>query len=340
VRICVISTTVMTCPPPGYSGLEMLAWQQADRLAHRKHQVTLIAPHGSSPPKDVELHGTTVGEPEQQAYSGYWQKLPTFDAVIDNSWQKWSYMLKTEGKLKAPVLGVLHAPVETMFGSPPPVKKPCLVAISKDQAGAVMGHLGVAARVAYNGIDLDFYKPTGDERGNRYLFLARISKLKGPHIALEVAKRCKVGLDLVGDDVLVEDQGYVKRIREFCDNPKLVYHGGKPRAQCPAFFSMAKALLHLNFVYREPFGLSPIESMACGTPVISGELGAMRETVKHGETGFLVRTTEEVEELVKSDAVATIKPERCREWASQFSIQRMGERYDELVKEAVESGGW
>jgi hypothetical protein len=46
-----------------------------------------------------------------------------------------------------------------------------------------------------------------------------------------------------------------------------------------------------------------------------------------------------VVELVKSDAVKKLKPERCREWASQFSIENMVKRYEDLCKEAIE-GGW
>lgn len=340
MRICVISTTVMVCPPPGYSGLEMLAYQQAEGLAKRGHQVMLMAPHGSTPPEGVELHGTTLREGDKQAYSGYWHRLPAFDAIIDNSWDKWPYMLKAEGKLKAPILCVLHAPVETMFSSPPPVDKPCLVAISKDQAGAVAGHLNREARVCYNGIDTDFYRPGPKIQKERYLFLARMSKLKGPHIAAAVAKRCDVPLDLVGDDQLVEDPGYAAGIKAMCDEKKIVYHGGKKRSECVGFFQRALAMLHCSFVFREPFGLAPVEAQSSGCPVIAAANGAMGETVKHGETGFLVRTPEEVEDLIKTNALKDISPGKCRAWAEQFSVKNMINRYEELCKEAIETGGW
>jgi glycosyltransferase involved in cell wall biosynthesis len=318
----------------------MLVWQQADGLAKRGHQVLLVAPVGSIPPIGVELHGTTLGESEMAAYSGYWQKLQAFDAVLDSSWQKWSYILKAEGKLKAPVLGVLHAPAETMFGSPPPVEKPCIVAISKDQAGAVAGQLGVTARLCYNAVNLDSYKPNGKPRTNRYLFLARMSRLKGPHVAAAVAKTCGVPIDLVGDDKLVENPQYVAQIKAMAEGSRIVYHGEKSRKECAVFMAEAKAMLHCSFIFREPFGLAPVEAQASGCPVIAPDFGAMRETVKHGETGFLVKTMEEMEELVRTDAVLSINPEACREWASQFSLKRMIDRWEELIKEAVETGGW
>lgn len=53
----------------------------------------------------------------------------------------------------------------------------------------------------------------------------------------------------------------------------------------------------------------------------------------------MVKSEDEVVDLIKSDAVCGIKPERCREWAMQFSVQRMAKRYEELCKEAID-GGW
>lgn len=339
MKVAVISTTIMTCPPPGYSGLEMIAWQVAKGLARRGHKVTLIAPIGSQPPEGVDLHGTTLWESEKQAYSGYWSKLPQFDVIIDHSWEKWSYILKAEGNLKAPILGVCHAPIGTMYGSPPPVALPCLVAISKDQASAINEHLGVPARVAYNGIDLDFYKPMKDavRSTDRYLFLARMSKIKGPHIAVDIARKLRIPLDLVGDDKITGEPQYSQRLLELA-KPPITYHGGVSRDKSVEFFSKAKALLHPNKEFREPFGLAPIEAQACGCPVIAFDNGAMRETIKHGETGFLVSTEDEMAHLIKENAVASLKPKRCVEWAAQFSIKAMTDGYERLITEALDTG--
>jgi glycosyltransferase involved in cell wall biosynthesis len=338
MRIAVISTTIMVCPPPGYSGLEMLAWLQAEGLRTKGHDVTLIAPHGSA--TSCELHGTTIGESEQQAFSGYQHKLSGFDVVIDNSWQKWSYMAKREGKIKTPILGVLHAPVNTMYSSAP-LEKSCFIAISKDQGQSIKEHLGCDHRVAYNGIDVNFYKPINRPRNNRYLFLARFSSIKGPHIAADVARKTKVALDMVGDDTLTGEPALVQQVREVCTlTPGLRYIGPQNRAECVHWFNTNKAMLHPNQTFREPFGLAPLEAQLCGMPVIAWDNGAMRETIKVGETGFLVKTQEEMEDLVRKDAISSIKPSRCREWASQFSVQKMVDRYDALCKEALDTGGW
>jgi len=339
LKICVISTTILPCPPSGYAGLEMISWQCAEGLHAKGHDVTLVAPRGSK--TNAKLHETTQGEPERQAYSGYWFKLPEYDVIIDHSWEKWSYALKMEGRLSTPILGVLHAPVETMYSVAPPVPKPCLVCISNDQSEACKKHLNCDSRVSYNGVDISFYSNKNKKRNNRYLFLARISTIKGPHIGISVANNCGVGLDLIGDDRITGEPDLLRRVKDACVlSPNLRYIGHQNREECVDWFNNNKALLHPNQLYREPFGLAPVEAQLCGMPVIAWDNGAMRETVKHGETGFLVNTQQEMEDLIKCDAVSNIKAENCVEWARQFSYENMVGNYEKLCVEAVESGGW
>jgi len=340
LKICIISTTVITCPPPGYSGLEMVAWQQARGLSRRGHTVLLVAPRGSTPPDGVLLHGTTLNESEKQAYSGYWDKLPNFDVIIDNSWEKWSYMLRIEGRLATPILGVIHAPADTMYKSAPPILHPCIVSISDDQGVGAMEAWGVPTRTAYNGVDVDFYKQAKDvKRNDRYLFLARISRIKGPQIATDIARKLRIGLDLVGDDKLTGEPQLAQRMQMQAQH-NIKYWGGVNRERAVEFFSTNKALLHMNLLFREPFGLAPVEAQLCGMPVIAFDNGAMRETIKQGVTGFLVKTQTEVEELIKSNAVASLKAADCIEWAAQFSVAKMIDRYEELAYEAIDTGGW
>jgi glycosyltransferase involved in cell wall biosynthesis len=271
--------------------------------------------------------------------SGYWQTLLAYDVILDHSWSKWAYILKIEGRLKAPVLGVVHAPVNTMYARPPPLLLPSLVAISQDQAAHVSELWGVPARVCYNGIDLSFYKSNGAPRSQRYLFLARMSRIKGPHLAVDLARSLRFELDLVGDDRITGEAELAQRLRALAQH-NIAYHGGVSRTRTVAFFSTAKALLHPAFAFREPLGLSIVEAQACGAPVIVSDHGALRETVKHGETGFVVKTVAEMEDLIRSDAVASIRSDACLANASRFSIEKMVIRYEELCVEALDTGGW
>lgn len=350
MKIGVISSTVFAVGPgglKGYGGLEQLAWQQAIGLAAKGHEVVLFAPEGST------CEGATVvpigppgGWDEARAYSSYWQNLLGLDAVIDNSWCKFSYLLKTEGRLLAPVLGVCHAPIDTMYKTLPDVEKPCFVCISEDQAAHFRALFSRDVRVAYNGIDLDFYRPMGIPRSKRFLFLARFSYIKGPMLAIEACKKAGVGLDLIGDTSITNEPEYLAQCLAAADGKQIRIVGPATRGECVWWFSQAHCMIHPNRDFREPFGLAPVEAMACGCPVIAWDRGAMRETVKDAKYR-LISSVDDLVAMVKDHAKGYLheqgkltEREECREWATQFSVGRMVDRYEQLCREAVEGGGW
>jgi glycosyltransferase involved in cell wall biosynthesis len=346
MKVTVVSTPVFPCPPPGYSGLEHLAWLQAEGLAKRGHEVTLVAPDGSWAEHAKVLPTGPAGQhDEHMAYQKYWQHLLGADVVVDNSWQKHSYLLKAEGVLKAPVLGVMHAPVNTMYQTLPPVEKPCFVCISKDQANHFEALFDREARYAYNGVDPDYYKPIyGVPRTDRFLFLARFSSIKGADLAIQACKEAGVGLDLVGDTSITHEPDYFERCKAQCDGDQIRMVGPATRGECVRWFTQAHALLHPNQRFREPFGLAPVEAMLCGCPVIAWRYGAMKETVWAREVN-LVGSYEELVDQIKfysstPAALSSRDRELCREHALQFSVENMVSRYEELCKEALETGGW
>ena len=364
MRVAVVSSTVFPCPPSGYAGLEAIAYHIAAGLVRKGHRVSLIAPEGSRLDSgELILTGPPGTWDEARAFQHYRGELHKFDCVIDHSWTKPAYLLKADGSLKCPVLGVMHAPVNTMYQSLPPVAKPCFVCISQDQANHFNALFAPAqAKVAYNGIDLDFYKPIeGVKRSNRFLFLARFSTIKGPDLAIEACRKAGVGLDLIGDTSITNEPEFFRRCEELCDwTPQRIkaetVYSGKPRekwvrmvgpasrGECVWWFSQAHCLLHPNQRFREPFGLAPVEAMACGCPVVAWDNGAMRETVGK-DVGWLVRSFDELVSAVQSlahplSSTGQKQREATREWASQFSIQNMVDRYESLCHEAIQGGGW
>lgn len=346
MKICVISSSVLVTPPSGYSGLEYIAYQIATGLAARGHSVVLIAPDGSYAPGCDVIH---VGPPgqwdETKSYDKYWKFLPIFDTILDHSWQKHAYMLKAEGKLNSPVLGVLHAPANTMYQQLPPVPKPCLVCISHDQATHLHALFNYRAKVAYNGFDPEFYKSIGIPRTKRFLFLARFSSIKGADLAIQACKEAGVELDLVGDTSITGEPEFYHKVSKMADGKQIKIHGGCSRGETVYWYSQAHVMIHPNMRYREPFGLAPVEAQACGLPVIAWDSGAMRETICREEdkvTGSIVSSFEHLVVAIKSwrDALTPEMRQRCREWALKFSVDNMVSRYEELCFKAVKTGGW
>ena len=86
--------------------------------------------------------------------------------------------------------------------------------------------------------------------------------------------------------------------------------------------------------FDEPFGLSVIEAMACGTPVVAFNRGSMPEVIADGSTGFLVSSIAEavsrLHEIRKLDRV------ECRKWVeARFSAERMVEEYVQVYEKIL-----
>ncbi len=140
------------------------------------------------------------------------------------------------------------------------------------------------AATIHHGIRLDEF-PFDAEGSDDLLFFGRMHPDKGAAEAIHVALATGRRLDLYG---IVQDQGYFDReVAPHVDGERIRYHGPVGGEERLRALGKAKALLHLiNF--DEPFGLSVIEAMACGTPVIAIDRGAMPELIDAGETGILV----------------------------------------------------
>lgn len=342
MKILVISTPIFKLPCVGYAGLEHLAWLRAKHLAERGHEVALICPDGSQCPGVTIIPiGPERQVSEEQAYSKYWQYLPSFDVVIDESWQKHSYSLKSEGRLKSPVLGWMHAPIKTMYQTlPPGVDKPCFVCISEDQKNDFESFHGKPARCCRNGIDLQFYQSLDIPRTDRFLFLARFSSVKSPDLVQDICLAAGANLDMIGDTSITNEPDLLRKCQQKADGKQIRLVGPCSRGEAVFYYSQARAFIHYTPNFREPFGLAPVEAQACGLPVLGYRYGSLPEIVKHGETGFLVSSQQEAVELVKSNTLDTIDREACRSWAAQFSINVMIQRVEQLCQEALETGGW
>ncbi len=186
------------------------------------------------------------------------------------------------------------------------------------------------AATIHHGIPLDDF--TFDPRGSEdLLFFGRIHPDKGAAEAIAAAERSGRRLVMAG---IVQDEGYYARaVAPAVDGARVTYNGpvgGDARIRT---LGAARALLHLiNF--DEPFGLSVIEALACGTPVIATRRGSMPELIDDGVTGFLV---DNVDEAVAAIArIDEIERNACRQAIrDRFTVDRMADRYLELYRTLI-----
>jgi glycosyltransferase involved in cell wall biosynthesis len=174
----------------------------------------------------------------------------------------------------------------------------------------------------YHGVRIGQFTFRG-EPGKYLLFFGRIHHDKGTWEAIQIARRAGMRLLLSG---IIQDRDYFEtRIKPFVDGRQVEYLGPSAPAERDRLLGGALALLHpINFA--EPFGLSVVESMLCGTPVIAFPRGSMPELIAPNTSGFLVDSVEDA--VTALQRVGQIDRRACRRWAEErFSAERMVEDY-------------
>ena len=171
-----------------------------------------------------------------------------------------------------------------------------------------------------NGVPLASYPFVEDPGPSAPLvFLGRVEEIKGPHLTIEVARRSWLPLVIAGN-VPQEHQGWFDtHIAPQLDD-SITYIGPVDDLQKAQLLGSARALL-MPILWEEPFGIVMAEAMACGTPVLGFDRGAVPEVVEHGVSGFVVGTLDEL-------VVAVGRLEQLRRSDARHRVE---ERYSELA---------
>ncbi|NUS21484.1 MAG: glycosyltransferase family 4 protein, partial [Mesorhizobium sp.] len=179
----------------------------------------------------------------------------------------------------------------------------------------------------HHGLPLDAYRPTYEPQAEEpYLaFLGRLSRDKRPDRAIEIARRTGLKLKLaakIGDD----DRAYFRdNIEQLIDGDRIDYVGEITEDKKAAVLGNAAGML-FPIDWPEPFGLVAIEAMACGTPVIAWNSGALPEIVDNGVTGFVVDSVDAA--VASMPALLDLDRRQVRAvFEKRFSAARMAREY-------------
>jgi glycosyltransferase involved in cell wall biosynthesis len=335
MRIAMLGPIAWRTPPRHYGPWERVTSLLTEGLVENKVDVTLFAtadsltmgrlravcPHGyeedrSLDPKVWEcLHISEVFE-----------SAGDFDLIHNN----FDFLpLSYSGLVSTPVVTTIHG-----FSSPrilPVYRKynrhSFYVSISDADRSPELDYIATV----YHGIDLEnfTFRPG---RGEYLLFFGRIHHDKGAREAIEIARRTNMKLILAG---IIQDNAYYEReVKPFLDGKKIIYIGSVGPEERDKVLGEAYALLHpINF--SEPFGLSVVESMACGTPVIAFPRGSMPEIIENGANGLLVSSIDEAVSAVKQ--INSLDRQRCRQIVEKrFSKERMVKDYLKVYQRIIE----
>jgi glycosyltransferase involved in cell wall biosynthesis len=324
-------------PPRHYGPWEFVVSQLTEELVRLGIDVTLFATGDSQtngrlaavcPRSYSEDSSVDPKVAECLHISALFEQAGEFD-VIHNHFD--FLPLTYSGLVDTPVVTTIHG-----FSSPAivPVYKKYnerghYVAISESDRSSQLDYIATI----HHGIDVAPFEFAASP-GDYLLFFGRIHPHKGVREAIEVAQQA--GMKLIIAGIIQDTEYFANDVEPYLDGRNVDYIGSVGPDRKGELLGGAKALLHL-ISFDEPFGLSLIESMACGTPVIAFSRGSMPEVIRDGETGYLVHDVAGA--LLAVEKIDVIERSDCRAHVEQrFSSNRMARDYIRVYRQILNGG--
>jgi glycosyltransferase involved in cell wall biosynthesis len=335
-RLAVLAAISWPAPPPGYGPWEQVAFNVADGMRKRGLDVTLFAT-GNSCFDGRLVSVVPVGFNEDPALNQdvftalhiaeLFRRAGEFELIHNHlDWKPLTYALSSDAP---PLVTTIHG-----FSSPQILaayyagaQRSFYCSVSDADRDPGLEYLATT----YNGVDPAQF--TYRDRPGEYLaFLGRFHPEKGTHLAIEIAKRAGVRLKMAA---IPHDEAYFReRVAPHIDGDRVQFLGAVEREGRNELLSNALALVHMT-TRPERFGLTTIEAMACGTPVLAARMGSMPEIVVDGVTGFLCNGVADAVEKVPH--LASLDRRACRAHVErEFSLDRMVDRYLDAYAKALE----
>jgi glycosyltransferase involved in cell wall biosynthesis len=331
MRIGQIAPLTEAIPPKLYGGTERVVHWLTEELVALGHDVTLFASGDSVTtakleamwPQSLRLSGS-IRDPNalhMLMLEVVRRRAADFDFLhfhLDYypfslfSRQSTPFVTTLHGRLDLPE----HQPVFAAFSSIPVISISHAQRRPVPQAGWV--------RTIYHGVPEDLLRPQPGTPS--YLaFLGRIAPEKGVDQAIRIAGRAGMPIKIAAKIDKADVEYFEEHIRSLFALPHVEYIGEIADKDKSEFLSGAIGLL-MPINWPEPFGLSMIEAMACGTPVVAYNRGSVPEVVEDGVTGFVVE-----DQLSATDAVRRL-PQLSRSavrarFEERFTARIMAKEY-------------
>ncbi|AFY52848.1 glycosyltransferase [Rivularia sp. PCC 7116] len=340
MRIAQVAPLRERVPPPSYGGIELVVSHLTDELVRRGHEVTLFASGDSLTEAKLEAvcDRALRLDPNVINYDAYellelsqvYQRAAEFDVIHSHLGV---LTLASAGLVTTPTVHTLHhsfnpdtAKIYTHHYKQP------YISISNAQRKIDLNYIGTV----YNGIDENNYPFVVEPENPPYLaFLGRFSPQKGPHHAISIAKQTGWHLKMAGKVDDLDRKFFEQEVAPYIDGKQIQYLGEVSHNEKAELLGRASVTL-FPITWEEPFGLVMIESMATGTPVIATNMGSVPEVVKHGVSGFICQSHEDMASLIPQ--ALQLSRYSCRKYVEDtFTIGKMVDGYEAIYRKIIEN---
>jgi glycosyltransferase involved in cell wall biosynthesis len=339
LKIAIVVNPLIPVPPEQYGGIERIVYMLIQELMKNKHDITLYA-NGTSNPGCKLISYT-----ESDSYN-FVDLIKINLLTLKIAFQQYD-LVHTFGRMSnIAFLMYSKIPKIVSYQLPPTISQVRkAVNIARNNSiffTACSDYIGnqikpyAKVSTIYNGVDLANYQFREIVNADAPLvFLGRIQKQKGTAIAIQVAKACNKRLIIAGN-IPKEEQHrayFSEEIKPYLDGESVEYIGPVNNLQKNKLLGEASAFL-MPVTWDEPFGIVMAEALACGTPVIGFNRGAIPEVVVDGLNGFICDTFEDMTKAVHK--VSTLDRNNCRRIASEkFSAGILAAQYERLYRQAM-----
>ncbi|GAB4369366.1 MAG: hypothetical protein Kow00121_09230 [Elainellaceae cyanobacterium] len=340
MRILLTADPELPVPPQLYGGIERIVDLLVKGLRERGHIIGLVAHPDSTSAVDAFFPWT--GRRSQDKFDAIqntlvlWSAVRKFQPDLIHSFSRILYLLPLLGSPLPKVMSYQRNPSlrTTSWGNR--LAKGSLVFTGCSEYICQIGRpAGGTWYPIHNCVELEKYtfQPTVAEDAP-LVFLSRIERIKGAHIAIAAARQAGRRLLIAGNQVNTEEgkRYWQEEIAPYLGKEGIEYVGSVNDAQKNELLGQAAAMI-VPIQWNEPFGIVFAEALACGTPVISCPRGALPEIVCHGMHGYLVDSINEacnaINELTKIDR------HKCRQQAEKhFSATVVVEKYEQIYHQS------
>jgi len=337
LRILVTADPELPVPPRLYGGIERIIDLLIDGLVRRGHDVTLVAHRDSSVRCELVPYPGTRSDATMDTISHATLVARTAMRVKPDIIQSFGRVAYLMPVLPWKTPKVMSYQREVTPGS---------IRMASRLAQGTITWTGCSAyltknvkelgdwRVIYNAVPIDRYPFAPDVAADAPLvFLGRIEHIKGAHVAIDVARHTGRALVLAGN-VPESDSArdyFEKQVKPQIDGDQIRYIGPVDDAAKGQLLSGASALV-MPVLWDEPFGIVMAEALACGTPVVGLNRGAVPEVIDHGRTGWVCSEPEDM--MAVMGKLGRLSRHACRQAAEmRFSGPVLVDAYESLYRE-------